>query len=168
MTGRTDSILKARHNILAAIITSCNLALDNFSSGDGSTCHGTRRQDECQAFMLGHLYTQLRKLNYLGDATSVVPTLRNRSIEDVSNAIKGINYHMNPDKKPPKHLNIHHDNCGFTGHLYLMINSLVYGDRPHTVILDSNRNHLTAQRKKIKPSGIHLVKYQTRITPKDS
>ena len=166
MTGRTDNILKARHNILTTII-SCKLLLDKFSSGDGSTCHGTRRQDECQAFMLGHLYTQLRKLSYLGHPhTSVI--LRNRSITDVSNAINRIHYHMNPDKKPPRHLNIHHDKCGFTEHLNLMIDSLVYGGRPHTVILDSSRNHLTAQLKKIRPSGIDLVKYQTRITPKHS
>lgn len=165
ITGRTDSILKARCNILTTIITNCNLLLDKFSSGDGSTCHGTRRQDECQAYMLGHLYTQLRKLNYLGDATSVIPTLRDRSIGDVSMAIEGIHKRMCPNKNPPKNLNIHHDNCGFTEYLNAMVDSIVCGDIARTVLLDSSRNHLTAQLKKITPSGIHLAKYQTRNKP---
>ena len=165
---RTDNILNVRFDILTALIVDTERYLKTFSSGDGSTCNGIWRRGECQAYNLGQFYTQLLKINCLGDAKSVVPKLRDRSIEDVAKAIKGIHKHMQPNRGPHKNLNKNHASCGFSGFLNVMVDSCVYGAPSRTDIVTSSRNHLTAQLRKLKPSGIHLVKYQTRVTPRGS
>ena len=165
--GRTDSIIEARSGIITDFGIHLKVFVAKYSSGNGSTCNGTWRQDECQAFMLGQLFTQLRKFGFLGDVEFLensVETLRDRSLEDISKAVKEIHKHMYPDNGQSKHLNKHHVSCGFSHELKATVDSLIYGDKSRTVLLDSNRNHLAAQLKKIKPSGVHLARYQTRKT----
>ena len=141
--------------------------MDKYSSISKDTiCRAKRGQEDCDAFVLGHLVKQLRCLQiWPGNPNDILHCLNDKSIVDIYTDIRAIHDFMRPHGGKQKYFgsadSMMHIECGCTGALIDLskaaLNASGMSSMPEPVA-----THLEVQRQKLEVSKIEMSKFRRR------